>query len=278
MTKPMRQHEDEPMADRQDPGAGFIDGFSLEDLDGSSEVMTFEEMNRLIENSMSGGPAETLFEADDAIGADQEDGIVKEPFAPSIDEGDFADPAQRALFRILKHHIRDGCNVNSQDRVRRDALEWVFVPTTPDNDQIDFDTACLALCARPVVVRARVAHKLWEAGIILGRPLPFLAALPPSSVVSEIELMLGGKNRAGTVHGEIARAIWAWPSIHSEELRAQFSELGHDIYVGALNDLLGEGYVGVNAARFYFISRNPAMLTPAQRAHWQFATSILGDY
>jgi len=221
------------------------------------------------------GMEELIFVSDDYVEGESVEAESKEQddYKPSIQEGDFENPAQRFLFRCLREQIRDACNVGVANDARMKALNWIFVPGTEEKHKIDFDSACIALSARPIVVRARVMHKLWESAIVPPEPLPFLAVLPPNSIINEIDLMLGGKH-----HATVARLIWGHPGVHAEVLRSMFMDIPAGEYAVTINDLEAHGYIGVNAARLYFISRNAALISPAKRARWQFSTSILGDY
>lgn len=220
--------------------------------------------------------AEAEFWADDADGFEVEgDPNVASPdtYTPAIDEGDFLDPAQRFLFKRLKQAIRDACNVNSKVVDRTRALEWIFVPETRDKDSLQFDMSCRALGARPVIVRARTMHQLWKANIMLSAPLPFLAAIPPQSLMSEIDARIGPG-----VPGDLAREIWYWPSIPAESLRAKFADVPDRAYHAAMTSLDALGYTAIAFGRVYFISRNPTIMAISGRNRFEFAVSIYGDH
>lgn len=220
--------------------------------------------------------AEAEFWADDAddfeVEGDPND-AVKETYTPSIDEGDFLDPAQRFLFKRLKQRIREACNVNSKTRERDRALEWIFVPETKDKESLVFDMTCRALGARPLVIRARTMHQLWKANIMLREPLPFLTAIPPQSLMSEIDARIGPG-----VPGDIAREIWYWPSIPVEVLRAKFVAVNDVKYHAAMASLDALGYTAISFGRVYFISRNATIMAIGGRNRFEFATSIYGDH
>ena len=191
---------------------------------------------------------------------------------PGIDEGDFLDPAQHFLFVRLKQHIRDACNVNSKPAVRVKALEWVFLPGESDSKGLDFDRTCLALGARPDVMRTRTAHQLWKANILLSAPLPFLAHPPPLALMSEIATVLGHD-----APGKIAREVWYWPSIPVLDLRQRFSHVTSEKYRATLDGLTAEGYLAISAGRVYFVGRNPSLLPKAARERFAFSNSIVTD-
>jgi hypothetical protein len=192
---------------------------------------------------------------------------------PSIDEGDFLDPAQRFLFKRLKNHIRHACNVNSKANERSRAIDWIFVPSTRDSDSLEFEPVCRALGARPMIVRARVMHQFWKANIMLNEPLPFLASIPPPPLMSEVSSLVGPG-----LPLEMAREIWYWPSIPGEVLRAKFSEVASLAYQAALASLEANGYIAMAFGRIYFISRNPTIMDVRVRNRFTFAGSIYGDY
>lgn len=191
---------------------------------------------------------------------------------PSIDEGDFIDPYQHKIFVRLKRHIRDACNTNSKHDARLHALEWIFVPSHKDSLKFEFDQCCLALGSRPSVMRARTAHQLWKANILLSEPLPFLSHPPPLTLVSEIEAKVGPGLPA-----DLAREVWYWPSIPLTDLREKYKEAPLLKYQSALDGLLAEGYVAVAAGRAYFVSRNPSQLGKAARNRFSFSASMFGE-
>lgn len=191
---------------------------------------------------------------------------------PSIDEGDFLDPAQHFLFVRVKQRIREACNVNSKPAPRAKALQWIFVPGEKDSKGIDFDHACLALGARPDVVRTRTSHQLWKANILLSRPLPFLSHPPPLALMSEIATLLGPNTP-----GQVAREAWFWPSIPALDLRHRFPEVSSDKYRAVVDGLTAEGYLAISAGRVYFVGRNPSLLGKAGRERFAFSNSIVTD-
>ena len=194
------------------------------------------------------------------------------PSTPSISEGDFGDPALRYIFKRLKDRIRQACNVNAKRATRQLALEWIFVPNQSDAVGIDFDSACRALGGRPIVVRARTMHQLWRANIMLAEPLPFLAAVPPVSLISEISALIGPG-----LPEDIAREAWRWPSIPATALRAKFSDAPMTKYQAALESLSANGYVAIASGRVYFISRNPTIMSKSARNRFAFSSAIYGD-
>jgi hypothetical protein len=242
---------------------------SLEDEDGKADDFIPDNPFDFVSDN-------AIYEDDDDGGfEDEEHGVAvieKDVYTPSISEGDFLDPAQRFLFTQLKAHIRAACNVNSKPAAREKALEWIFVPSTSDKDALEFDPVCVALGGRPGVVRARTMHQLWRANIILNQPLPFLASLPPSSILSEIGALVG----PGLAY-KMAREIWFWPSIPAEVLRTKFGSAGERDYQAALVSLDANGYIGIAYGRLYFISRNPTILGTTSRGRFQFASSFYGD-
>lgn len=243
-----------------------LDAQELDDLaDGSVPESPFE----FVTDSWRGLEAEleSAFEGT-GPGTREED-----TYTPSISEGDFLDPAQRFLFRQLKARIREACNVNSKESERTRALEWLFVPGIADRDGLECDPLCRALGGRAVVVRARTMHQLWRANILRNEPLPMLAHVPPTSVMSEISAVIGPN-----LPEQMARDTWFWPSIHTETLRAKYPKASDREFQVALDSLEANGYLGIAYARLYFISRNPTILGAASRARFQFAASIYGEY
>lgn len=184
----------------------------------------------------------------------------------AIDDVDFDDPTSMYLIQMLRRHVRDACNVNSREEARRRALEWMFVPGRTDQDGLEFEPLCLALCARPTIVRARTMQQMWRAGIILEEPLPEWAVDLPADFVSEIEARIG----YGTPV-DVARQIWRHPSIPIGALLAE----GNAQDIGrALRALDAEGCVAAAHMRLYYVTRNPERMPLAVLRRFSFARSI----
>lgn len=202
---------------------------------------------------------------------DDEGGVeAVENVTPSISEGDFFDPRDHAIFVNLKRRVREACNVNSKRDVRRRALEWIYIPNSRDKHGLEFDNSCMALGARPDVVRTRTSHQFWKAGVLFAEGLPAsLCMRPPDSLIAEIAAKIGQNTPTA-----IARAVWYWPSIPVEVLRSRFAKLEQVKYEGFLNALEAEGYIAIATGRAYFIGRNPELMSKTRREKFSFSQSI----
>lgn len=186
---------------------------------------------------------------------------------------DFDDPESMYLLTMLKRHVRDACNINSRSAARRRALDWIFEPGRPDEKGLEFEPVCVALGARPIVLRTRVQMQLWRAGVVIDEPLsPFSVGLP-DYFVSEIQALIG----YGLVP-ELARAIWSWPSIPAHVLRSQFESVPIEAFSGALKELDANGFIAAAHLCFYFVGRNPETMPTALLRRFSFARSIHAAY
>lgn len=216
---------------------------------------------------------DALFESeDDEEGVFDDEDDERERASPSINEGDFFDPQEHAIFIHLKKQIRAACNVASKPNLRRHALEWIFVPNQEDSKGHSFNLICRALGARAGILRARTTYQLWNAGIALASPLPFLSAAPPISLMSEVSALLGS-----SLAEKMARETWFWPSIPATELRANIAPANSQSYTSCLDAMISHGYIGIAASRVYFICRNPSLLSVRERNRFSFSASIYGD-
>lgn len=213
-----------------------------------------------------------LFTEDEYDEEEPDGGQGGQHSTPAINEGDFLDPAEHAIFIHLKKQIRVACNVASKPANRRKAAEWIFVPNEEDAAGHSFELICRALGARPGVLRARTIYQLWNAGITLPEPLPFLSATPPVSLMSEVSALVGS-----TVPEKMARESWFWPSIPATELRSKMANVNSKTYTACMEAMIAHGYIGISASRVYFICRNPSLLTSRERNRFSFSASIYGD-
>lgn len=128
-------------------------------------------------------------------------------FSAAGAEDDFTDE-QWILVNILKRRVREACNVNTQSAKRWKAIEWCFVPGTPEPKHgVEFSDLCMALGARPEVIRARIHHQWYMAGVVLERPLPLMAVKMPEQYESEAIMSAWD---GGLL---VCQEIWRWPGI-----------------------------------------------------------------
>lgn len=127
-------------------------------------------------------------------------------FSAAGAEADFTEE-QLVLLDLLKKRVREACNVNSNPRTRWRAIEWCFTPGLPDKNGIEFNDLCAALGARPDVVRARIHHQWYLAGVALDKPLPFMSARMPDQYESEALMA------AWDIGAQVCRIVWHWPGI-----------------------------------------------------------------
>lgn len=130
---------------------------------------------------------------------------------PRVDEDDYSEE-EAQIFKIVKTKMRLACNVNTTWSRRKKALDWCFVRGEQDSNGVDFNTACLALGARPEVMQARLHHQLYQAGIPLREPLPLWIDMLPEQYESEA-IMAAWEDGVALV-----REVWRWPGIPMEVL------------------------------------------------------------
>ncbi len=179
---------------------------------------------------------------------------------------DFDDPISDHLVKVLRRRARDACNVNSPDKVRLEAIDWMFIPGQCDEEGLDFEHVCMALESRPTVVRVRAVLQMWKAGVILSRPLPQQATALPLDLESEVAARVGFG-----LPVKIARIIWSWPSIHAFDIVDRFP--GEDV-AGVLRRFDASGLVAAAHMRLYFVARNPDILPANLLRTFSFAKSI----
>jgi hypothetical protein len=130
---------------------------------------------------------------------------------PRVDEDDYSEE-EVEIFKALKRHIRDACNVNTAWKQRKKALEWCFVRGEKDKHGFDFHNSCLALGARPEVILARLHHQFYVAGVPLREPLPLWIDPLPQQYESEA-IMAAWEDGVS-----IVREVWKWPGIPIDAL------------------------------------------------------------
>ncbi len=185
-------------------------------------------------------------------------------------EIDYDDPVSQHLVKVLRRHVRDACNVNSHDEARARAMEWIFVPGREDADRLDFEHICVALGARPTVVRLRTVLQLWKAGVVLTQPLSVLATGLPVELESEIAAKVGFD-----LPVRVSRLIWSWPSILAMDVVDRFP--GENV-APVLRALDAEGLIAAAHMRLYFVGRNPDILPIHVLRRFSFARSIHVSY
>jgi len=167
--------------------------------------------------------------------------------SPKIDEEDYSEE-EVEIFTVLRDYIKQACNVNTSWKKRKKALDWCFARGEKNPSGLDFLTACLALGARPDVIRARIQHQLYVAGIPLREPLSFWSDPIPDQYESEAIM-------AGWEEGlKISTELWKWPGIPMEVLEEKMQS------ANTFETLQKLEKVGLVAWRFgcvFLIGRSP---------------------
>jgi hypothetical protein len=133
---------------------------------------------------------------------------------PRVDAEDYSEE-EAVIFKVLRKHVRDACNVNTTWNKRKKALEWCFIRGEKDKNGIDFHTACMALGARPEVVLARLHHQLYVAGVPLREPLSIWIDRLPEQYESEAIMAAWDDGLA------LVKEVWRWPGIPIEKLESE---------------------------------------------------------
>jgi len=184
-------------------------------------------------------------------------GLKPEPVAkyaqmhvPEITEEDYAGE-QLVAFNYLRKIIRTACNINTKWKDRRKALAWCFIPSDQSIAPIDFNTACIAMGARPYVIQARLQHQFFAANIPMPEPLPFLACSLPEAFAGEV-LMSAWEDGLN-----FAREIWRWPGIRADIMKKLMDgEMSFDRFRVAAAKLEQSGHIGMRFGCWYFTARS----------------------
>lgn len=170
--------------------------------------------------------------------------------SPKVDENDYTeDEAQ--IFKVIKIHVRDACNVNTIWSKRKKALDWCFIRGEKDKHGVDFHTACTALGARADVIQARLHHQLYVAGVPLREPLSFWADPLPEQYESEAIMSAWDDGLA------VIKQVWRWPGIPVANL-AEASGIKDPLPV--LEKLGDAGLVAWRFGYAFLIGRPPERL------------------
>lgn len=191
---------------------------------------------------------------------------------PSITMEDFDENEKIAIWH-LRRHIRDFCNKNVKSRVRKEAINWLFVPNHKDHNDLTFSLCCEALSSRETYLRLRAIYQLYLTGVILRKPLPFLTVGSPAQLDAEIRYTLGFE--LAETASSITHILWKFPSLRVDRVASVFNQ---DLFKKTLDQLVKHGYVGmVTGGHLYFIGRNPKILRLAERRAFSWAREIHDD-
>jgi hypothetical protein len=167
--------------------------------------------------------------------------------SPKIDEEDYSEE-EAEVFIILKNHIKQACNVNTSWKKRKKALDWCFALGEKTPEGLDFSTACMALGARPDVMRARIQHQLYVAGIPLREPLSFWSDPIPDQYESEA-IMAAWEDGL-----KITTELWKWPGIPIDLLEEKMQSTN---FFETLQKLEKVGLVAWRFGCVFLIGRSP---------------------
>lgn len=118
---------------------------------------------------------------------------------------------KRIVFQFLQKKLLTATAKKAAQKEREAALIWIF--GVEDSDLIGFEDSCLALEARPWVVRLRVQLQFWFKNIRFTARIPALAMPLPARVAEE------SYSSAMDAGIWVARRIWECPGIQTEELQ-----------------------------------------------------------
>jgi hypothetical protein len=118
---------------------------------------------------------------------------------------------ERDIFILLQGRINDVLTGNERCL---SSAKWMF--GIDQSDTYSFDNCCIVLRARPTIIRVRTHVEFWRKWLIYTAPvLPFLSVMPPDEDKTITVLHAG----AGAL--PVLTAIWRWPSISVDHLKAE---------------------------------------------------------
>lgn len=160
-------------------------------------------------------------------------------------------PEKRIVFRFLQKKLLTATAKNATQKDREAALIWIF--GMEESDVIGFEDSCLALEARPWVVRLRVQLQFWFKNIRFTSQIPALAMPLPSRVAEE------AYSSAMEDGIWVARRIWEWPGIQVEELQAFPGAPGIRAIQSAVDALEESGLLvaGFDGLYWYCVGHSP---------------------
>lgn len=164
-------------------------------------------------------------------------------------------------FVSLKKAISSAVNKGTSDTLRNLAIEWLCIPGEPNEDGLDFDLCCTALGARTNLIRVRTQYEFYNNGIILSKPLPFLAVGVPD--IFDLEALSYG----GELGQMAADIIWKFPSIRADHLVSAM-ECSVKQARSATEALEEQGIISISSGRWYFTGRNPQTMKFGSQFHW----------
>lgn len=181
------------------------------------------------------------------------------------------DGVEQYLFTKIKKRVRSACNVNTQWPQRNAALRWIFESMTEDREGTNFRMACQALGARHIVLQTRLQYQLYRAGVPLPEPLNILSDSLPETVAGEVLL------HGSMVGLDLAREVWRWPGIRADLLRERMTDLSIEQFQAKTRALEDSGHLGLKHGCWFFISRNPDIISSQGRRRFSWARSFFGD-
>ena len=243
-----------------------------------SEELCVLDGEENIEDMLFGDMWELIDAASEGLGKAPKEPLVTDHYEAPAGEGinveDF-EGFEQYLFTVLKDNVRAASNVNSSLAVRKKAAEWIFVSHQPNSKGVMFADTCRALGARRTVLQARVQYQLYAAGVPYPEPLPFLCDPLSETLCAEILYQ----------HGEdamnLAKFLWKWPGIRADILATEAeSRLGltPERTLAMMTRLEDSGHAALKHGFWFFISRNPAMISVAGRRTFQWSKSFVGAF
>lgn len=201
---------------------------------------------------------------------DDDDARERDAQALKID-AEWEDERQEIAQEIMRQNLRALILRDRPVKEVDDATTWLYVPGIADKAGRTYDLLCRALGANPDVVRAYAMYSMWRAGIVGSGALHPSAVDLPEIFSGEIKI----KMRA-IAPMAIAEAMWHWPGITASTLWSA-SGIEREEGVRWLMALEAEGYAAASFGRWYFVGRNPSIMTVAQRRKFSYARSVAGS-
>lgn len=185
----------------------------------------------------------------------------------SITQDDWEEEEESEAFSRLRKIVRQACNKNIKDSVRRKAMDWIFIPGKEDGDGITFDLCCTALESRGDLIRVRLQYQLYDSKIIT-EPLPFMAYGIPQTMRSEIDYLC----KPGSLN--VAHILWANPGIRLDFIGARLGLHLTDLEP-IINSLERTGYAGFWLGHGWFMGKNPVVMPQKERMRFKWAELVL---
>lgn len=147
------------------------------------------------------------------------------------------------------------------------ALEWLFVPNTPDSNGLTFELGCDSLDVRPNLIRTRLHFEFYKR-MISGIRLPFLSCRLPA------RFRLEGAGIAGDMGEDMLTELWMQPGYRADLFKKVIEPQSDTEFNRAMDALDANGNIAIKNGLVYFTGRNPITLKYGTRFDWTDLTGL----